>query len=80
MLFLLGTMPLNSIVTGGVLSSPSASYEKQTMLASPESKSIMASTAHRKHLVRNEFIPMAMVRAQATAAMSHSAQVTLRGS
>ena len=56
MLFLLGTIPLNSIVTGGVLSSPSASYEKQTMLAIPDSRSIMASTALRKHFVRNEFI------------------------
>ena len=63
MLFLLGTTPLNSIVTGGVLSSPSASYEKQTMPAIPESRSIMASTAQRKHLVRSEFIVVTIVDA-----------------
>jgi hypothetical protein len=64
MLLLLGTTPLNSIVTGGVLSSPSASYEKQIMLASPESRSIMASTAQRKHLVRSEFMVVTIVGAE----------------
>ena len=44
------------MVTGGVLSSPSASYEKHTMPAIPESSSIMPSTALRKNFVRNGFI------------------------
>jgi hypothetical protein len=34
------------------------------MLASPESRSIMASTAQRKHLVRSEFIVVTIVGAE----------------
>ncbi len=56
MLFLPGTTPLNSIVTGGVVSSSSASYENDTMLAIAESRTMVASTKLRKHLVRNGLI------------------------
>jgi hypothetical protein len=49
-------MPLISTVTGGVLSLPSVSYDKQTMLAMPDNRIIIASTAVRKNLVNKEFI------------------------
>lgn len=54
----MGMMPLISTVTGGVLSSPSVSYDKQTMLAMPDSRIIMASTAVRQSLVNKEFIDL----------------------
>jgi hypothetical protein len=52
------------MVTGGVASLPSASYEKHTMLAMPDSRIIMASTALRKHLARSEFIVVAKIAVQ----------------